>query len=124
MQFWLSTMHIKGTQRLSGQYLQQWGQFTGRRIIRNSPCWAELTYLKEPLFQTERDGLLLLVFALLERQWGYGLEIINKAKEQFNNKLFEQGEKAIIRQLGFEKLKLPLAIFKKQLNKLLATINA
>lgn len=124
MQFWLSAMDVKGTQRIHKNYLQQYNRFTAERIIRKSPCWAELTYLREPTVKTPRQALLLLVFALLERQYGFALEVIDKAQQQFPGAGVEQYRKAILQQIGAEKLKLPLVVLKKQFNKLLANINA
>jgi hypothetical protein len=124
MQFWLSSMDVKGTQRLHEKYLQQYGAFTAQRMVRKSPCWAELTYLREAAFTHERQALLLLVFALLERQYGFALEIIDKAQGQFGHIDFGPYRKAVEGQLSKEKIKVPLVILKKQFNKLLAHINA
>lgn len=122
--FWLSAMVVKGTQRLHHKYQAQWGSFASERIIRRSPCWTELTWLREATFTTERDALLLLVFALLEKQWGFALEVIDKAGALSENPVFAESRKAVERQLNFEKRILPLTILRKKISKLLAPLHA
>jgi len=121
--FWLSSMEVKGTQRLHSRYLQEFGEFAAQRMVRRSPCWAEMTYLHSPSGNT-RQMLLLYVFALLERQYGYALEICDIAIKEINDALFQQCRTAVLHQLRNEKLKLPLVMIKKQFNKLFANINA
>jgi hypothetical protein len=122
--FWLSSMEVKGTQRLNEKYLKQFGSFYGNRMIRKSPCWAELTYLHNPAFTDQRSLLLLYVFALLERQYGFALEICDIADQQCKDIIFAECRKAVFKQLKREKLKIPLVMLKKQFNKLFARINA
>lgn len=121
--FWLSSMNIKGTQRLHARYLAAFGNFNGKRIIRNSPCWAELTYLRKPVNDL-RQLLLLYTFALLERQYGFALEICDGAMLTNDDPLLATCKQAVLQQLKKEKLKLPLVVLKKQFNKLFADINA
>src|SRR5450631_553509 len=71
--FWLSSMNVKGTQRLQNSYALQIGGFLSERIIRTSPGWAELTYFRNPEGLSIRNLLLMIVFALLERQYGFAL---------------------------------------------------
>ena len=122
--FWLSAMEVKGTQRLNEKYLKQFGNFAGNRMIRKSPCWAEVTYLHNPVFTDQRSLLLLYVFALLERQYGFALEICDMADQKFNDAIFITCRQAVFKQLKKEKLKVPLVMLKKQFNKLFARINA
>ncbi len=122
--FWLSTMEVKGTQRLNEKYLVQWGKFAGNRMIRKSPCWAEVTYLHNPVFKDQRSLLLLYVFALLERQYGFALEICDIADQLFRDEIFTDCRVAVFKQLKKEKMKVPLVMLKKQFNKLFAHINA
>lgn len=122
--FWLSRMDVKGTQRLNESYLKQLGTYAGNRMIRKSPCWAEVTYLRNAEFKDERSLLLLFVFAILERQYGFGLEICDKADILFKDPIFKECRKAVFKILRMEKLKIPLVMLKKQVNKLTASINA
>ena len=122
--YWLSSMEVKGTQRLNEQYIKTFGAFLTNRMVRKSPCWAELTYLQNPSNTNPRSLLLLYVFALLERQYGFALEICDLALQQSPDKIFSACKEAVLRQLKKEKLKLPLVIMKKQFNKIFADINA
>lgn len=121
--FWLSTMDVKGTQRLNETYLNSFGKFRAERMVRRSPCWAEVTYLKNEAAST-RSRLLLFVFALLERQYGFALEIADEALKTESDPLFDAGRKAVMQLLQKEKLKIPMVMMKKQFNKLFARINA
>lgn len=122
--FWLSSMNVKGTQRLHEKYLAAFGNFNGKRMIRNSPCWAEVTYLNKPVFKDLRQVLLLYIFALLERQYGFALEICDSAMLINSDPLLVTCKQAVLQQLKKEKMKLPLVVLKKQFNKLFANINA
>ncbi|MEO6001398.1 MAG: hypothetical protein ABIN89_31390 [Chitinophagaceae bacterium] len=122
--YWLSTMEVKGTQRLNDRYLKEFGSFSGKRMVRKSPCWAELTYLQNATSNNTRQLLLLYIFALLERQYGFALEVCDTALQQSNEPIFSTCKKAILQQMRKEKRKLPLVILKKQFNKLFANINA
>ncbi|HEY8733033.1 MAG TPA: hypothetical protein VIL90_00615, partial [Puia sp.] len=72
--FWLSSMNIKGTQRLQSKYVKQLGGFLSERIIRTSPGWAELSYFRNPEGFSCRNLLLMIVFSIFERQYGFALE--------------------------------------------------
>jgi len=118
--FWLSSMKVKGTQRINPQYLNE----LGGRVIRNSPCWAEVTYLRQAMETlTERDLLLLYVFALLENQPGFALEVADVGINKFKSSLFNECKNAVLKKLRYEKLKTPVVIFKRQFNKLLSNIH-
>jgi hypothetical protein len=121
--FWMSSMEIKGTQRLHAEYAQTMNSFVRRRVLRNSPCWAEITYLRQKFPDNERQLLLLYVFALVEKQFGFALEIADYAITQFKEPLFEECRKAVLKKLETEKLKTPLVFFKKQFNKFFSAIH-
>jgi hypothetical protein len=121
--FWLSSMEPKGTQRLNEVYKNIIGDFTVRKIIRRSPCWAEVIYLRELFSADERQALLLFIFALLERQYGFALEIADWASKKFQKTIFRDCRSAVLKKLNAEKWKTPLVIFKRQFNKLFSNIN-
>ncbi len=120
--FWLSSMNIKGTQRYNDSS-KLFTKFTTKRIIKNSPCWAEVTYLHTDNLEDKRQLLMLFIFAVLERQYGFAIEVAEKGLRIFNEQIFEDCKKSVISQLKKERLKIPLVIFKKQLNKILSKIN-
>jgi hypothetical protein len=123
MGFWLSSMKIKGTQRLHSDYSRKIGPFLSKRILRTSPGWSEISYLKEPNFVDHRKLLLLIVFAMLERQYGFALEVADAALKHFSDSLFHDSKKAAISKIQSEKRKIPFVILKRKINKLFANIN-
>jgi hypothetical protein len=121
--FWLSSMEVKGVQRLQPGYALGVNPFVSRRMLRKTPGWAEMTYLKQPVADNPRQLLLLFVFALLERQFGFALEVCDKAIGRFPDPLFAECKKAALRQLATGKRKAPLVFIKRQLNKLFPDIH-
>jgi hypothetical protein len=121
--FWLSSMDVKGTQRVNPDYTKTMGSFVSERLIRKSPCWAEVTYLRQTFPATQRQLLLLYVFALLEKQFGFALEVIDYAMGRYNDPIFQDCKAAVLNQLSSEKLKTPFVVFKRQLNKLFSNIH-
>jgi hypothetical protein len=120
--FWLSSMNVKGTQRLKDEYKEQVGAFTGERIIRTSPGWAEIIYLKQTA-SDERSTLLLYIFALVEKQYGFALEVMDTAVQKYQDPIFEKSRSAVLKKIKSEKSKLPMILFKRKFNKLLTSVN-
>lgn len=121
--FWLSSMVLKGVQRLNAAYERKLGAFVTRKIIKKSPCWAEVTYLRQPFLTDQRQILLLYIFALLEKQYGFALEIADIGSHKFQDKIFTNCKKAALKKLRAEKWKIPFVILKRQFNKLFVSIN-
>ena len=94
-----------------------------RKFIRKTPCWAEVTYLRQPFLRDKRRILLLYIFALLEKQYGFALEVADFAIHNFEDTIFKDCRKAVLKKLNAEKWKIPLIIFKRQFNKFFANIN-
>lgn len=122
--FWLSSMNIKGTQRLQNNYADQIGSFLSERIIRTSPGWAELSYFRNPEGLSRRNLLLMIVFALLEQQYGYALELADIGRKQFQDSLLDECRKAVLDRIQREKMKIPMILIKRKINKLFSGINA
>ena len=121
--FWLSSMNVKGTQRLKNSYVQQIGGFLSERIIKTSPGWAELTYFRNPENFSCRSLLLMIVFALLEEQYGFALELADKGILQFSDPLIAECRIAVLKKINKEKNKIPLILLKRKINKLFAGIH-
>ena len=121
--FWLSSMNVKGTQRLKNSYVQQIGGFLSERIIKTSPGWAELTYFRNPENFSCRSLLLMIVFALLEEQYGFALELADKGIMQFSDPLIVECRTAVLKKINKEKNKIPLILLKRKINKLFAGIH-
>ncbi|PWT96529.1 MAG: hypothetical protein C5B52_15505 [Bacteroidetes bacterium] len=121
-QFWLSSMDVKGVQRISPEYADQIGGKFTKRIIRKSPGWAEVTYLRST-GRDKRQLLLLTIFALIEAQYGFALELADQGIQRYKDDLFSECKKAIWSKINSEKPKTPLVILKRQFNKLFSKIN-
>lgn len=93
--FWLSKLDVKGTVRMKRTTLQSvinnHPKFTDTLVyssVQPSPGWCEASYLRtlESLEQRNahsRDYILLWVFAMIENQWGYGLDIATAYDARF-----------------------------------------
>jgi hypothetical protein len=122
--YWLSSMEVKGTQRLQNGYSEQIGGFLSKRIIRTSPGWAELTYFRTPVQLSCRNYLLMIVFALLDHQYGFALELCDVGRAHYDEPLLDECRKSVLKMIQREKLKLPLIFIKRKFNKLFSRIDA
>jgi FkbM family methyltransferase len=93
--FWMSSMEIKGAQRLSTDFTRSRmspGQTRWlMRGLRTSPGWCEVTYLRslsDECAVTKRDLLLACVFATIENQFGAVLELAARGHDTFGEPLF------------------------------------
>lgn len=122
-QFWLSAMHVKGTQRLNKKYANELGLHSIKRSIRISPCWAEVTYLRIVEGSTKRQLLLQIVFAIIEKQLGFALEACDTGISKFGDEIFCDCKTSVMQLIKKESRKNSLVIIKRQFNKLLSGIN-
>jgi hypothetical protein len=120
--FWLSSMLPQGIQRISSKSAGRIGKLAIHGI-RKSPFWAEVCYLREPRDQSERQLLLLCAFALIEKQWGFAMDVATQAQKRFTNPLFRHLALNIGKTLATRRLMLPLVYFKRKLTRLLAHID-
>lgn len=97
--FWMSDIQIRGTQRISQVALQQsFTDYSGgvreSLPLTTSPCWAEVSYFNsfgvEATWLDQRDYLLGWVFALIEGQYGFALDIALQGRQIFGLPVFEQ----------------------------------
>ena len=99
--FWLGDFVVKGTPRISYADLKSIfsSRFTQKvvsRVGKISPGWGELTFLNS--FQdlsgfSKRDTLLGWVFATIQGQHGFALELANRGKTAYGDSLFNDLEK-------------------------------
>jgi hypothetical protein len=104
--FWMSEINIKGSKRARNDIIAE-RHSTGFALrkdrIETAPGWGEVTFIHS--FDEGIDGfgirefLLGWVFAVLERQFGFALEIAVQGKERFNDAIFEEMEAYIVQQL-------------------------
>lgn len=124
LKFWLSNFDLKGTQRLNSKFKETFSEQLIRKSIKTSPCWGELTYLREVSNDlNERQLLLLCVFAIIEGQYGYVLEITDFSMRKFKTDIFTNVHDAILKYINKQKLKLPFLIAANKLNKLIDSLH-
>ncbi len=96
--FWMNDIKICGTQRLSQEAIyKQFPGYNGKQAhglpFRISPCWAEVSYFNqfgiEALYLDLRDFLLGWVFAVIDGQHGFALDIALQGKQRFNETFFD-----------------------------------
>jgi hypothetical protein len=120
--FWLSYLDVRGTQRLNHGYEKQISRYVNKGIIRKSPGWAEIIFLRQPV-KNKRKLLLLYILALLQKQYGYALEVADFGITELRDEVFQECKVAVLKKIRAEKAKLPLIIGKRKFNKLFSNIN-
>jgi hypothetical protein len=101
--FWMSDIKILGFRRINQNILKRLkgSEKEAMQAIRTSPNWAELSYLNS--FHNEnfskRDYLLGCVFAIIEKQYGFALELSIRGDEKFHDNDFREIEHFIITQI-------------------------
>jgi hypothetical protein len=102
--FWVSAMTVKGSQRvgdLAYNELSFPSRLLPKAFYRTSPGWCEISYLNtcESTAMSERDILLAIVFALVQRQYGFALDLARRGDQRFERKLFREITGAVRRRL-------------------------
>jgi hypothetical protein len=95
--FWLSSLDVRGSVRMKRTTLESVascrpGLIDARvyQSVRSSPGWCEARYLRtleslEDRDADQRDHALLWVIAMMERQWGYALDIAGAYEQRFTH---------------------------------------
>jgi len=103
MPFWMSNINILGCRRINQFILKSLNNSEKEAIknLRTSPNWAEVIYLNS--FHNEkfskRDYLLGCIFAIIEKQYGFSLELSIRGYEKYRDKDFKEIEKFSIAQM-------------------------
>ncbi len=122
--FWLSSMKVQGVQRLDAKHVAGLKSYIARRIMRTTPGWAELSYLRKAGGLNTRAYLLLIVFALLEQQYGFALEVTERAsREMPDDALFRECSEEIRRLLMAGKRRVPMLYLHQKIDKLFARLH-
>lgn len=97
--FWVSNINMGNSYRINSDILSK--KLSKKKIeviIQSSnlvPCYAEITYMNSFCDKrkfNKRDYLLMWVLAILNKQYGFSLEIIIKGNEKFKDKIFNKLE--------------------------------
>jgi methyltransferase FkbM-like protein len=95
--FWLTSLDVQGTVRIKRTTLEAVASHYPvlddtyvYRAVRPSPGWCNARYLRRLESISERsadarDYALLWVFAMMERQWGYALDIAQTYQQRFGH---------------------------------------
>ena len=123
--FFMSSLEVKGTQRIRPAELEVFTRFRKTlwpHGLRESPGWAEVTYLN-PLTKgafPRRAYLLTYLFALLERQFGFAAEIATTAHERFDDSFFLDLKQEAVTKIRASLWDLPRILAKRVGHKLLS----
>jgi hypothetical protein len=121
---WLSSMTVKGSQRISRTHAGSYGYYASSKIIKTSPGWAEITYLRKTTNLSCRQLLLLFVFAQIEKQLGFALEVAELGMTLYKEPIFNACRESTTRKISQRKMKLPLLLAKRKLIRILGGMNA
>ncbi|MEO5618663.1 MAG: FkbM family methyltransferase [Candidatus Eisenbacteria bacterium] len=117
--FWLSELHLRGTQRLSArarQALPSTARAHAGRLIKSSPGWAEATYLNtlEGSWSI-RDRLLAWVIATSRRQHGFALELAMQGMDATADPMFERMRRESAGAVSLARISFPAVALIKRL---------
>ena len=94
--FWLSDFEIFGSQYLPRKFRENNFSPLERKVLpsimKAAPGWTEICFLnklKDSGFD-KRDYMLEYVMAVIEDQYGFALEIADRGKELFDDKIFDE----------------------------------
>lgn len=91
--FWVSRMNVRGAHRLHSGMVGRKLKGAENIYLRESPVFAELTYANalqaDAPYLCKRDFLLGYLFAVIEQQYGFALEIAERGYERFADESFK-----------------------------------
>lgn len=97
--FWMSDIKICGTQRISKQTIEEkfkafGGKIPPEMLFKTSPGWGEVTFINS--FNSSntclnlRDHLLGWIFAIIEGQYGFAMDIARVGDKKFGGHIFQE----------------------------------
>lgn len=105
--FWCDECIIRGMVRMSEKDFNNLSPFIKRFIScfdRPAAFWAEISYMNnmEEKSWEKRDYLLMIVFAIIKKHYGFAIEITRKASMIFQDEIFKSLEKKIWRLMKWK----------------------
>jgi hypothetical protein len=102
--FWMSEIEIKGSQRMRTQIMFEYLSISQAKNLdkwhKISPGWAEVTYFNQcKLLSSKRDFFLAWIFSMLEKQYGFALEISFNAQKKYDDDLFGKMTQETLKQI-------------------------
>jgi hypothetical protein len=124
--FWLSELNPQLAKRVRGESLGNISPLLRRlaqAALAGSPGWCEMTYLntfrnRETL--SKRDYLLGWIFAALEKQHGFALELANDGAQRFPAPVFDRLRQASRRGIACGCWRIPLILLRLMAAKIAA----
>lgn len=124
--FFMSEITVKGVQRLASKSIEHLSSLNQRAVKgshRISPGWCEVTYLNTlPKLVDKRSYLLAYAFAIMERQYGFALEIAEKGMRNSPDAIFDELRHHALRKISLIQLNWPFFALKNKLDKAFNTI--
>jgi hypothetical protein len=113
--FWMADLAIKGSQRIRRESIPDHSSLLLRRfapvVLKTSPGWGEMTYINtfppDAEYLDKRDYLLGWVFSMVEKQYGFALEIASRGLCRFDDPVFLELEGDTLSRIRLAFLKLP-----------------
>lgn len=120
--FFMSRMDVKGAHRIDANELKDVQQNSWRHFLIKSPGWAEVTYLNTLRGESyeKRTYLLTYLFAWLEQQYGFALDIARRGFEQTNDPFFQELKNLAGVKINNNALRWPGMLARKLVGKLLS----
>lgn len=104
--FWMVDCHIHGSQYFNGElarkYLAAWQRRLIPSVIKTSPGWAEVCYLNRfssPAGMEIREYLLGVIFAMINEQYGFALELTVNGEARFKEPIFTELKSAVLKKI-------------------------
>ena len=121
--FWVGAMTIKGSQRIGDLALERLPiahRWFPNSFYRTSPGWCEISYLNtcESDALSERDLLLAIAFALIQRQYGFAADLARRGGRRFGGPLFDVVGATVRRRLRLGYFRLGSSIARGVLRRL------
>jgi hypothetical protein len=128
--FWMTSLNIKGSERIGrNSYASRLGKIDRRflhALLKTSPGWGEVSYFntfeRDSPSLEKRDYLLGWVFAIIEKQYGFAMDIAVKGLQRFGDPIFEELSNFAFNKIRQAYVRLPFYILNKVFQTLLRIV--
>lgn len=111
--FWVSAMHVCGNYRLNTHVISKKLNYRQIDLLtkcsKTAPTCAEITYTNsffEHASFSKRDFLLMWIFAIINEQLGFALEVSTVGKKRFRDSVFDNLEKHIMAVINKKRIEI------------------
>jgi hypothetical protein len=123
--FWLAELQLKGSQRISGEELDQLTKNPLKKklisfSLKSAPGWGEMLYMNTlASIENERELLLAWVMATVIEQHGFAIEVARKGLTATTQPLFRELLLASQKSAGKISIRRLFPVFKQKLKSLI-----